>query len=56
MCLGIPYFTSIGIMFAPMYKSVYVADPGASEGAWIDYKHKLWQYIFAAPSGGRPDT
>ena len=26
-------------MFAYVYQSVQVADPGASDGAWIDYKH-----------------
>ena len=38
-----------------MYKSVLVADPGASDGAWIDYKHKLWHHYFATPSSGRDD-
>ena len=39
-----------------MYESVYVADPGASDGAWIDYKHKLLLYGFATTSGGWYDT
>ena len=44
--MGFPNCTSIGIIFAHMYKSVQEADPGASGGAWIYYKHKLWQYRF----------